>query len=138
MKDEQMKVEKKIYMPRGFEKHELLPAIVQDAKTKQVLMAAYMNEEAYRKTMETKKTHFYSRSRNKLWLKGEESGHVQTVKKIFVDCDEDTLLLFVTQNNAACHKGYKSCFFSEVLDNGNTVVREKKIFDPLKVYKTKK
>lgn len=128
----------KIYMPRGFEKHELLPAIVQDAKTKQVLMAAYMNKDAYRKTMETKKAHFYSRSRNKLWMKGEESGHVQTVKKIFVDCDEDTILLYVHQKNAACHIGYKSCFFSEALDDGTTAARGKKVFEPSKVYKSKK
>lgn len=131
-------MKKKLYVPEGFKKHDILPAIVQDAKTKQVLMVAYMNEKAYRLTVRTKKAHFYSRSRNKLWMKGEESGHTQTVKKIFVDCDEDTLLLDVTQKNAACHEGYKSCFFREVLDNGTTSVREKKLFDPSAVYKRKK
>ncbi len=128
----------KFYMPKGFDKQEILPAIAQDEKTKDVLMVAYMNKEAYRKTLETGKAHYYSRSRNKLWMKGEESGHTQTVKRVYVDCDEDTVLLSVRQKNAACHTGYKSCFFSEVLDDGTTRARGRKLFDPDKVYKKKK
>lgn len=129
---------KKMYMPKGFKKQELLPAIVQDDKTKQVLMVAYMNKEAYWKTLETKKAHFYSRSRKKLWMKGEESGHTQTIKHVYVDCDEDAVLLSVHQKNAACHTGYKSCFFSEVQRNGTTAARGKKRFNPEEVYGTKK
>lgn len=133
-----MKKISKHYIPKGFEKQEILPAIAQDEKTKEVLMVAYMNKEAYKKTLESGKAHYFSRSRNRLWMKGEESGHTQTVKKVFVDCDEDTVLLTVKQENAACHTGYKSCFFSEVLSNGTTAARGRKLFNPDKVYGSKK
>ncbi|MCH8208093.1 MAG: phosphoribosyl-AMP cyclohydrolase [Nitrospinae bacterium] len=112
----------------------LVPAIIQDAETGKVLMLAYMNKIAWEKTLETGKTWFYSRSRNKQWMKGEESGNVQMVKEVFVDCDEDTVLLKVEQvGNAACHKGYESCFFRKL--NGEVEIVDEKIFDPEKVYK---
>lgn len=93
----------------------LIPAIVQDMQTKQVLMLAYMNEESLQKTMESKETWFYSRSRQTLWHKGATSGHVQKVKKISYDCDADTLLVEVEQIGAACHTGNTSCFFQTLL-----------------------
>ena len=113
----------------------LIPAIAQDDKTGEVLMLAYMNEQAFKETLKTGNATYYSRSRNTLWKKGETSGHVQHVKEIRVDCDNDTVLLKVDQvGNAACHKGYKSCFFSKVEGNDLTIV-ESKIFDPKEVYK---
>jgi phosphoribosyl-AMP cyclohydrolase len=108
----------------------LLPVIVQDYGTKEVLMFAFMNEEAFRLTIETGLAHYYSRSRNKLWKKGEESGHVQHVKKIFIDCDADCLLIMIDQDTAACHTGYVSCFYRTV--EGDIV--GKKAFDPASVY----
>jgi len=113
----------------------LIPAIAQDDKTGEVLMLAYMNRQAFDETVKTGKATYYSRSRQALWKKGETSGHVQHVKEIRVDCDNDTVLLKVDQvGNAACHKGYKSCFFSKVEENSLTIV-ESKIFDPKEVYK---
>jgi len=113
----------------------LVPAIVQDAESGEVLMMAYMNEEALEKTIETKKTHFYSRSRKKQWLKGESSGHTQEVKSISVDCDMDTLVIKVKQNVAACHVGFYSCFYRQLNENGKTwKVVGRKVFDPDKVY----
>jgi len=112
----------------------LVPAIIQDAETGQVLMLAYMNSIAWEKTLETGKAWFYSRSRNKQWMKGEESGNVQIVKEVFVDCDDDTVLLKVEQvGKAACHKGYTSCFFRKI--DGEVQVVEERVFDPEKVYK---
>src|SRR5580704_897547 len=96
-----------------FDSNGLIPAIVQDAATGQVLMMAWMNRDALDKTVQTGKTHFFSRSRNKLWLKGETSGHTQSVKSISIDCDQDVLLVKVEQTGAACHEGYYSCFFRE-------------------------
>lgn len=117
----------------------LIPVVVQDVNTKEVLMLAYMNKEAWDKTIETKKAHFYSRSRKKLWLKGESSGHVQLVKEIRLDCDKDTVLLLVEQiGDAACHTGYRSCFYQRIKkDNGNITLEicGEKIFDPKEVYK---
>jgi len=113
----------------------LIPAIVQEYKTGVVLMLAYMNEQSFEETLKTAKATYYSRSRNTLWKKGETSGHVQHVKEIRVDCDNDTILLKVEQSGgAACHKGYESCFFSKVVNNELKIV-ESKIFDPEKVYK---
>ena len=109
---------------------ELLPVIVQDAKTREVLMFAYMNEEAFRLTRETGLAHYYSRSRQKLWKKGEESGHVQRVKEMRIDCDADCLLLLVEQETAACHTGYVSCFYRDI--DGHVV--GSKAFDPDDVY----
>lgn len=93
----------------------LLPVIVTDYKTGQVLMLAYMNEEAYRLTLETKQMHYWSRSRNELWHKGATSSHYQYVKSIKTDCDFDTLLVAVKQERAACHTGAYSCFFNDIL-----------------------
>jgi phosphoribosyl-AMP cyclohydrolase len=112
----------------------LLPAIAQDAKTGEVLMLAYMNAESYAETLATGNAVYYSRSRRKLWRKGEESGHVQRVRAVLVDCDRDTILLKVEQlGGAACHEGYKSCFFRQVTPDGLQVVAEK-VFDPEAVY----
>ena len=113
----------------------LVPAIVQDDDTGEVLMMAYMNAEAFEKTVETGKTHFYSRSRNKLWRKGEASGHTQEVRKIYLDCDSDTLLLRVKQNVAACHTGYYSCFYRQLESDGRSWKEVgDKVFDPEDVY----
>ena len=113
----------------------LLPAIAQDYETGDVLMLAFMNEEAWRMTLSSGKATYFSRSRQKLWVKGESSGHVQHVKEIRIDCDNDTVLLKVDQvGDAACHKGYKSCFFRKV-ENGEPVVVEEPVFDPKEVYK---
>ncbi len=108
-------------MRPDFEKmNHMIPAIVQDVKTKQVLMLAYVNEEAYDKMLETKQTYFYSRSRNELWHKGETSGHYQNIKGMYLDCDNDTLVIYVEQIGAACHTGSYSCFFNEVIPYDNT------------------
>ncbi|MDR1960561.1 MAG: phosphoribosyl-AMP cyclohydrolase [Planctomycetaceae bacterium] len=113
----------------------LLPVIAQEAQTGEVLMMAYMNEEAYDETLKTGRAVYFSRSRNKLWRKGEESGNVQLVKEVFLDCDLDTLLIKVEQiGGAACHEGYRSCFFRKVTENGLSVVAER-VFDPNQVYK---
>lgn len=113
----------------------LLPAIVQDAGSGKVLMLAYMNEMAWDKTVQTGKAHYWSRSRQKLWLKGEESGHVQMVREIYLDCDLDTILLKVEQiGGAACHTGYQSCFYQRYSDGQVQVVGER-VFDPKEVYK---
>ena len=114
-----------------FDDKGLIPAIIQDAKTKEILMVAYMNAESFKRTVKTKRTWFYSRSRQKFWMKGEESGNVQIVKKVLVDCDCDAVLVLVEPNGAACHTGYNSCFFRT--EKGKVV--GKKMFDPKKVYK---
>jgi phosphoribosyl-AMP cyclohydrolase len=113
----------------------LVPAIVQDAETKEVLMMAYMNRESWEATLKTGKATYWSRSRQQLWLKGETSGHVQLIKDIFIDCDDDTILLQVKQlGEAACHTGYRSCFYRK-LSGKNFVVVGQKIFNPEEVYK---
>ena len=113
----------------------LIPVIAQDADTKEVLMLAYMNEQAWEATVQTGKATYWSRSRNSLWLKGETSGHVQLVKDIFIDCDDDTILLLVSQlGGAACHTGYKSCFYRKVVGSETEIIGEP-IFDPGEVYK---
>jgi phosphoribosyl-AMP cyclohydrolase len=113
----------------------LLPAIAQDADTGQVLMMAYMNDAAYGETLETGRAVYYSRSRDKLWRKGEESGNVQEVKAVHLDCDRDTILLKVKQiGGAACHEGYPSCFYRQVTPEGLKIV-EDRVFDPNEVYK---
>jgi phosphoribosyl-AMP cyclohydrolase len=113
----------------------LVPAVAQDSETGEVLMLAWMNREAYEETLRTKRACYFSRSRNKLWRKGEESGHIQEVKEVLIDCDADTILLKVRQiGDAACHEGYKSCFFRRVTAQGLQVVGQR-VFDPKKVYK---
>jgi phosphoribosyl-AMP cyclohydrolase len=112
----------------------LVPAVAQDAETGEVLMLAWMNREAFDETVRTGRAVYFSRSRTKLWRKGEESGHVQEVAGILVDCDADTVLLKVRQiGGAACHEGYKSCFFRE-LDGGALKVIGERVFDPKQVY----
>ncbi len=117
----------------NFKNNGLISAITQDAETGQILMIAFMNEEAFNKTVETGKVHYYSRSRDKLWLKGESSGNIQEVREIRVDCDMDAVLIQVTQKGGACHEGYRSCFFRKVEDGG-LVVDGEKLFDPKEVY----
>jgi phosphoribosyl-AMP cyclohydrolase len=113
----------------------LVPAIVQEAATGEVLMLAYINEEAWNKTLETGEAHYYSRSRKTLWHKGGTSGHVQKIKEIRLDCDLDTVLFIVDQvGGAACHEGYKSCFYRK-LENGKEKICSPKVFDPKEVYK---
>ncbi|MEO2017129.1 MAG: phosphoribosyl-AMP cyclohydrolase [Fuerstiella sp.] len=120
-----------------FSKLELIPAIAQDAETGDVLMMAWMNEESYKETLATGRVVYFSRSRQKLWRKGEESGNVQELKAIYFDCDADTLLVKVNQiGGAACHEGYRSCFFRR-LDpaTGEVEVEGNRVFDPAEVYK---
>jgi phosphoribosyl-AMP cyclohydrolase len=115
----------------------LVPAIAQDAATGEVLMLAYMNQESYDETVATGRAVYFSRSRNKLWRKGEESGNVQQVKAIYLDCDTDTILIKVNQiGGAACHEGYSSCFFRQVTPEGLKVIGSR-VFDPKEVYKKK-
>src|SRR5712692_2287148 len=112
----------------------LLPAIAQDAATGQVLMLAWMNREAYEETLRTGRVCYFSRSRGRLLRKGEESGNVQEVREVYLDCDADTILLKVHQiGGAACHEGYASCFFRKVEGDNLTVVADR-VFDPEKVY----
>src|SRR5262245_6302216 len=111
----------------------LITAVAQDATTGEVLMVAWMNAEAFAETVRTGRAVYYSRSRGKLWRKGEESGHVQTVRGIYVDCDADTVLLKVEQVGAACHEGYRSCFFREVTPGGVSVIATR-LVDPAQVY----
>jgi len=115
-----------------FDDKGLVPAIIQDYQSGQVLMMAYMNAESLEKTMSTGKTWFYSRSRQSLWMKGETSGHIQAVKEILYDCDEDTLLIKVEQTGAACHTGHYSCFYRNAA--GEEVAPA--VFNPDKIYST--
>ena len=119
----------------SFNKEGLLPVIVQDINRGEVLMMAWMNREALKKTITSGKAYFWSRSRKKLWLKGESSGHYQLVREMWIDCDEDTLLIKVEQIKAACHKGYKSCFFRQINKEGKLELIGEKVFEPGKVYK---
>ena len=122
-------------MKPDFKKMELIPAIIQDYRTNEVLMLAYVNEEAYKKMLETNQTYFYSRSRDELWHKGQTSGHFQNIKGMYLDCDLDTLLIYVEQIRAACHTGAYSCFFNEIKPFNNinifksleTLINDRKI-----------
>ena len=119
-----------------FDANGLLPVVIQDAKTGEVLMVAYMDRKAVRRTLRGKKTVFYSRSRKTYWVKGESSGHTQKVVQALTDCDQDTLVIRVRQKGGACHLGYRSCFVHELDSKGRVRrVTQKKIFDPKKVYK---
>jgi len=113
----------------------LIPAVCVDAETKQVLMVAYMNKDSLKDTVETGKAHFWSRSRQKYWMKGESSGHTQEVKAIYTDCDKDTLVIEVKQNGAACHEGYYSCFYRKLNEGGQWDIIAEKLFNPDDVYK---
>jgi phosphoribosyl-AMP cyclohydrolase len=125
-----------VMLEPNFEKgNGLVPVITQDWQTNEVLMLAYMNREAWVNTLATGKATYWSRSRNSLWLKGESSGNAQQVKEIALDCDDDTVLLRVEQiGGAACHTGYRSCFYRRIVD-GKEVICGEKIFDPEVVYK---
>jgi len=114
-----------------YDKHGLIPAIIQDAENREVLMMAYMNAEAFARTVETGYTHFWSRSRSTLWKKGESSGHVQEVRQILYDCDKDTVLIKVIQKGpGACHTGHRSCFYSDI--SGREIAQ--KVFSEDDVY----
>lgn len=112
----------------------LIAAIIQDFKTGKVLMMAWMNAASIRLTLETGKTHFWSRSRNRLWMKGESSGHIQSVKQIFLDCDGDALLIRVDQSGVACHKGYLSCFFRALKNEEKLSITEDRLRSPEAIY----
>ena len=116
----------------------LIPAVCIDVESKKILMVAYMNATALSETIKTGKTHFWSRSRQEYWMKGESSGHTQQVKAIYTDCDADTLVIEIAQSGAACHKGYFSCFYRRLNERGDWDVIAEKIFDPEKVYKDDK
>ncbi|MCY2927328.1 MAG: phosphoribosyl-AMP cyclohydrolase [Planctomycetota bacterium] len=113
----------------------LIPAVITDADTGDVLMVAYMNQQSLLETIRSKKTHFWSRSRQKYWMKGESSGHTQDVQDVFIDCDMDCLVITVTQHGAACHEGYRSCFYRRLRPDGTWETIAKQLFDPAKVYK---
>ncbi len=118
-----------------FDQAGLIPAIVQDVESNEVLMVAFMNRQALQRTIESGRACFWSRSRQEYWVKGETSGHTQTVKSVAFDCDGDALLIKVEQSGGACHVGYRSCFFREVSSDGNSsrIVGEK-VFNPDEVY----
>ena len=122
-----------------FQNHELIPVIAQDEQTGDVLMLAYMNQQAYDETLRTGRVCYWSRSRGKLWRKGEESGNVQELRSIYFDCDADTLLVKVHQiGGAACHEGYRSCFFRRIDPQTREVqIEGQRVFDPAEVYKKK-
>jgi len=114
----------------------LIPAVVQDYKTNEVLMLGFMNQEAWEATLETGNATYYSRTRQALWTKGKTSGNTQRLKELRIDCDDDTVLLKVEQlGGAACHTGYKSCFFKKI-ENGSIKIVGKPVFDPAEVYNT--
>src|SRR5262245_48538653 len=116
----------------------LIPAIIQDFGTKRVLMMAWMNRASLEKTIATGRTHFWSRSRQKFWMKGETSGHIQTVKDVAFDCDGDTLLIQVEQIGAACHEGFRSCFFRSIEENGESFKNtEPRLNTPESIYQKK-
>ncbi len=111
----------------------LIPAIIQDAENGQVLMFAFMNQESLEQTIQSGFATYWSRSRQKFWVKGESSGHTQKVKNIYYDCDKDCLLVKIEQKVAACHKGYRTCFFTELTEEGPKIIAEK-VFDESEVY----
>jgi len=118
-----------------FDEKGLVTAVARDAETGQIVMLAYMNKEALQKTIETRTAHYYSRSRQKLWLKGESSGHTQKVQNIYIDCDGDAILIDIKQESAACHKGYFSCFYREITDlESDPKIIQERVFDPESVY----
>jgi len=118
-----------------YDENGLLTAIVQDAETGDVLMVAYMNREAIRRTLTEGRTCFWSRSRRKFWIKGETSGHIQKVREVRIDCDKDCLLVKVEQVGAACHDGYRSCFYRTVSPEGELEIADERLEDPDEVYK---
>jgi phosphoribosyl-AMP cyclohydrolase len=117
-----------------FDKKGLIPAIIQDAKSKKVLTLCYMNSEALDKTLKEGKIYVFRRSKGKLMLKGETSGHIQIVKELYIDCESNSLLFLVEQKMAACHAGYFTCYYRRVNKNGGLEITEKQVFNPQKVY----
>ena len=116
-----------------FDKNGLIPAVIQEAETNEILMLAYMNEESLKATLKTGRTHFWSRSRRKLWQKGETSGCEQIVHEILFDCDGDTLLIKVHQKGGACHTGYKTCFYRRINSKGGKIeIVSRKVVPPTK------
>ncbi|MHA1409054.1 MAG: phosphoribosyl-AMP cyclohydrolase [Candidatus Odinarchaeia archaeon] len=113
----------------------LIPIVIQDYYTNKVLMVAFSNKTAVLKSLTTGYAYFYSRTKNKIWKKGETSGHTQSIKNIFVDCDNDTLLFKVEQKVAACHTGFVTCFYRTLTENGELITVEEKVFEPDDVYK---
>ena len=130
-------IEEGLQFQPKFDEHGLIPAIAQDATSGQILMVAYMNREALDHTIRTGRATYYSRSRKKLWRKGEESGHVQSVQKILVDCDQDCLILKVSVDAGQCHVGYQSCFYRALKPNSSTELEvvATKVYDPTTTYK---
>jgi len=129
------KIEETLRFTPAFDQKGLVPVVAQDAETGQVLMLAYMNEQALRQTVRTGRATYYSRSRKGLWTKGEQSGHTQHVKEILVDCDQDCLLLKVSAEGGQCHAGYKSCFYRRLDSDGSRLARiMERVFDPNRVY----
>jgi phosphoribosyl-AMP cyclohydrolase len=125
-------------LPLKYNSDGLIPAIVQEAASKRVLMMAWMNAQSLQTTLESGLMHYWSRSRQKYWLKGETSGHTQRVLRFHVDCDHDTLLFEVEQTGCACHTGHQSCFFQELDKNGDSLpVAETRVFDPEALYAPK-
>jgi phosphoribosyl-AMP cyclohydrolase len=117
-----------------YDENDLVPAIIQDDENGDVLMMAWMNREAARRTLETGRVNFWSRSRQKYWIKGETSGHVQKVRSVAMDCDGDCLLIRVEQTGAACHEGYRSCFFRTISPEGDTKENQDQLVNPDDVY----
>lgn len=130
-------IEKGAKLQPKFDANGLIPCITSEASTNEVIMFAFMNEEALRHTIQTRKATYFSRSRNKLWVKGESSGQVQRVKELRTDCDQDVILLKVDigQNGAACHTGYKSCFYRKLENDQLVYDGGERVFDPAEVYK---
>jgi len=120
-----------------FDANGLITAIAVDVHNGEVLMVAFMNEAALRKTIETGKATYWSRSRQKFWVKGEESGHVQSVKQILIDCDQDAVILKVEQQGAACHNGFRTCFYRAIKPDGQLEFVQKQIVDPAAIYAKK-
>lgn len=113
----------------------LATAIVQDYESKEILMLAFIDKEAYQKSIETKKAHFYSTSRNKIWFKGEESGHTQIIQEVLFDCDKDAIIFKVKQNGGACHTGHYSCFYCRLSDDNTTLIEtQQPVFNPEDIY----
>jgi len=113
----------------------IIPVIIQESVTNDVLMLAYMNDEAFKLTQSTGFAHFWSRSKKRIWKKGESSGHIQIVKEIYLDCDSDTLLLKVDQiGEAACHEGYRSCFFRRI-EGDDSIIETTPLFNPSEIYR---
>ena len=121
-------------MPIDFEKNPLVPAVIQDDESRDVLMVGFMNQLAFEQTLETGFVHFWSRSRNQLWKKGETSGHTQEVVSMAINCEDNSLLIQVIQNGAVCHTGHRTCYYRQILPDGSLVETSDPVFDPAEVY----